>query len=34
MRVTLLHNPTAGDEEHSRERLLEALTEAGHEGFY
>jgi diacylglycerol kinase (ATP) len=34
MRVTLLHNPTAGDEEHSRERLVEALAEAGHEAFY
>jgi diacylglycerol kinase (ATP) len=34
VRVTLLHNPTAGDEEHSRERLLEALAEAGHEAFY
>jgi diacylglycerol kinase (ATP) len=34
VRVTLLHNPTAGDEEHSRERLLDALAEAGHETFY
>ena len=34
MRVTLLHNPTAGDEEHSRERLLEALADAGHEAVY
>jgi diacylglycerol kinase (ATP) len=34
VRLTLLHNPTAGDEEHSRERLLEALAEAGHEAFY
>jgi diacylglycerol kinase (ATP) len=34
VRVTLLHNPTAGDEEHSRERLLETFAEAGHEAFY
>lgn len=34
MRVTLLHNPTAGDEEHRRERLLKALAEAGHEAIY
>lgn len=34
MRVTLLHNPTAGDEEHSRDRLLSALEEAGHETVY
>jgi diacylglycerol kinase (ATP) len=34
VRVTLLHNPTAGDEEHSRDRLLEALAEAGHEATY
>jgi diacylglycerol kinase (ATP) len=34
VRVTLFHNPTAGDEEHSRDRLLEALAEAGHEAVY
>jgi diacylglycerol kinase (ATP) len=34
VRVTLFHNPTAGDEEHSRDRLLEALAEAGHETIY
>jgi diacylglycerol kinase (ATP) len=34
VRVTLLHNPTAGDEAHSRDRLLDALAEAGHETTY
>jgi diacylglycerol kinase (ATP) len=34
VRLTLLHNPTAGDEEHSRDRLLEAFAEAGHEAVY
>ena len=34
MRVTLLHNPNAGDEEHSRDRLLEAVADAGHEATY
>jgi diacylglycerol kinase (ATP) len=34
VRVTLVHNPTAGDEEHSRERLVAALAETGHEAFY
>jgi diacylglycerol kinase (ATP) len=32
--VTLLHNATAGDEEHDRDRLLAALAEAGHETVY
>ena len=32
--MTLLHNPTAGDEEHSGERLLESLAQAGHDAFY
>lgn len=31
MRVTLLHNPTAGDEEHRRERLAAVIAAAGHE---
>ena len=30
MRVLLLHNPTAGDEEHSRDTLVSALEAAGH----
>jgi diacylglycerol kinase (ATP) len=34
VRVTLLDNPNAGDEEHGRDRLLEALAQAGHEGTY
>jgi diacylglycerol kinase (ATP) len=34
VRVTLLHNPTSGDEEHSRDRLLAAFAEAGHETEY
>jgi diacylglycerol kinase (ATP) len=34
VRVTLLHNPNAGDEEHSRDGLVEALAEAGHEALY
>jgi diacylglycerol kinase family enzyme len=34
VRVTLLHNPTAGDEGHNRDHLLEALAEAGHETVY
>lgn len=31
MRVTLIHNPAAGDERHSAKRLLEALADAGYE---
>ena len=34
MRVTLLHNPTAGDEEHNRDHLLDALAQADHEAVY
>jgi diacylglycerol kinase (ATP) len=34
MRLTLLHNPTAGDEQHSREALLALLLEAGHDPIY
>jgi diacylglycerol kinase (ATP) len=34
VRVTLLHNPTAGDEEHDRDHLLAALAEAGHDTVY
>ena len=32
MRVTLVHNPSAGDERHTGEHLLEKLKEAGHDG--
>jgi diacylglycerol kinase (ATP) len=32
--VTLIHNPTAGDEEHSRESLVAILGQAGHEVAY
>ena len=31
MRVTLLHNPTAGDEEHGVDSLMAAIAAAGHE---
>ena len=34
MRVTLMHNPNAGDEEHSRERLTSVVRAAGHELHY
>jgi diacylglycerol kinase (ATP) len=34
VRLTVTHNPTAGDEEHSRERLTSLLAEAGHEVRY
>jgi diacylglycerol kinase (ATP) len=32
--VTLIHNPSAGDERHSRESLVAILVEAGHEVAY
>ncbi len=31
MRVTLVHNPAAGDERHSAKRILKELAEAGYE---
>ena len=31
MRVTLVHNPGAGDESHSAKRILKRLTDAGHD---
>jgi diacylglycerol kinase (ATP) len=34
MRVTLIHNPTAGAQEHDRDTLLELLREAGHGAEY
>jgi diacylglycerol kinase (ATP) len=34
LRVTLMHNPTAGDERHSRESLVAILAGVGHEVVY
>jgi diacylglycerol kinase (ATP) len=34
MRLTLLHNPTAGEEDHDREGLESLLSEAGHDVRY
>lgn len=34
MRVTLIHNPTAGDEDHDRETLVAAVAAAGHQAEY
>jgi diacylglycerol kinase (ATP) len=34
LRVTLVHNPTAGDERHSRESLVAILADAGHDVIY
>jgi diacylglycerol kinase (ATP) len=34
VRLTLIHNPTAGDEEHSRQALESLLAAAGHEVTY
>jgi diacylglycerol kinase family enzyme len=34
MHVTLIHNPGAGDEQHSGDALLQVLHEAGHEALY
>ena len=34
MRVTVIHNPQAGDEDHSREHLLALIRNAGHEVVY
>jgi diacylglycerol kinase family enzyme len=34
MRVLLLHNPTAGDEEHDREALIEAFLASAHDVSY
>src|SRR5438477_13071175 len=30
MRITLMHNPKAGDAEHGRKQLMAALAKAGH----
>jgi diacylglycerol kinase family enzyme len=34
VRVTLIHNPKAGDAEHGRKELMVALGEAGHRAIY
>jgi diacylglycerol kinase (ATP) len=34
VRVTLIHNPTAGDERHSRDGLVAVLADAGHDVIY
>jgi diacylglycerol kinase (ATP) len=34
MRITLLHNPEAGNIDHSRQELMTLLAEAGHEATY
>jgi diacylglycerol kinase (ATP) len=33
VRVTLIHNPGAGDEQHSAKRILRKLEEAGHDAY-
>jgi hypothetical protein len=34
MRITLMHNPKAGDAEHGRKELMAALAKAGHHATY
>jgi hypothetical protein len=34
MRITLMHNPKAGDAEHWRKQLMAALAEAGNQATY
>jgi diacylglycerol kinase family enzyme len=34
MRITLIHNPNAGDAEHGEKQLMAALAEAGHHATY
>lgn len=34
MRVTLIHNPESGDDDHAREHLIELVARAGHEVTY
>ena len=34
MRITLLHNPNAGDREHGKKQLMKALARAGHHAVY
>src|SRR6266576_1909047 len=34
MRVTLMHNPKAGDAKHGKKELMAALAKAGHHAIY
>src|SRR2546425_10606949 len=34
MRITLMHNPKAGDAKHGRKQLMAALAKAGHHATY
>src|SRR5216117_785353 len=34
MRITLMHNPKAGDAKHGRKELMSALAKAGHQATY
>ena len=34
MRITLMHNPKAGDAEHGKKQLMAALAKAGHHATY
>src|ERR687892_456432 len=34
MRITLMHNPKAGDAEHGKKKLMAALAKAGHQAIY
>ena len=34
MRITLIHNPKAGDARHGKDQLMAALAEAGHHATY
>jgi hypothetical protein len=34
MRITLIHNPEAGDANHGRKQLMAALAKAGHHASY
>ena len=34
MRITLMHNPKAGDAEHDKKQLMRALAKAGHQATY
>src|SRR5919201_2200209 len=34
MRITLMHNPKAGDAEHGEKQLMTALAKAGHHAIY
>src|SRR5947209_3037973 len=34
MRITLIHNPSAGRGKHRKKRLMAALAEAGHDATY